>query len=70
MKIATWNVPRMLVFARNNGLRLDYILATAPLAQRCTGAEVDRDERKGPKPSDHAPMVTEFMDALATTEGP
>lgn len=32
----------------------------SPLAKRCTGAEIDRDERKGQKPSNHAPVVATF----------
>lgn len=67
---------RNLDFPRNNGLRIDHILATAPLAGRCIGAGVDREERKGEKgekgeggeragagkPSDHAPVLAEFQD--------
>ena len=44
----------MLAFPKNKGLRLDYIFATAPLAVRYTSAEIDRQERKGEKPSDRA----------------
>jgi exodeoxyribonuclease-3 len=58
--IYSWWDYRMLAFPRNNGLRLDYILATEPVAARCTSAIVDRDERKGEKPSDHAPVLAEF----------
>ncbi len=47
----------MLAFAKNDGLRIDHILASQPLARRCTGAAIDRDERKGQRPSDHAPMI-------------
>ena len=43
----------MLAFPKNDGLRLDYIFATGPLAARCTSTEIDRQERKGAKPSDH-----------------
>ncbi|MCY2930208.1 MAG: exodeoxyribonuclease III [Planctomycetota bacterium] len=59
---------RNLDFPRNNGLRIDHILATAPLARRCVSAEIDREERKvgqggeGGKPSDHAPVVAVFQD--------
>jgi len=35
-----------------SGLRLDYVFATQPLALRSTSAEIDRQERKGDKPSD------------------
>ncbi len=53
----------MLAFPKNKGLRLDYIFATAPLAVRYTSAEIDRQERKGEKPSDRAPV------AIAVGEG-
>jgi len=55
--IYSWWDYRMLAFPKNNGLRIDHIFATEPMARRCAAAEVDRDERKGPKPSDHAPVV-------------
>ena len=50
----------MLGFPKGNGLRIDHILGTAAVAGLCTGAWVDRDERKGSKPSDHAPVVVDF----------
>ncbi len=56
----SWWDYRMLAFPKNDGLRLDYILATGPLAARCTAAEIDRQERKGEKPSDHAPVIAVF----------
>ena len=56
----TWWDYRHGAFYRNNGLRIDHILATPALAARCTGASVDRDERKGDKPSDHAPVLVEI----------
>ena len=58
--IYSWWDYRMLAFPKNDGLRIDHILATQPLAKRCTGAEIDRDERKGQKPSDHAPVIAIF----------
>ena len=58
----SWWDYRMLGFPKNNGLRIDHILASASLADRSTDAWVDRDERKGHKPSDHAPVITEFRD--------
>jgi exodeoxyribonuclease-3 len=56
----SWWDYRMLGFAKGNGLRIDHILATKPLADRCTEAYVVRDERKGKQPSDHAPVVAVF----------
>ncbi len=59
-KVYSWWDYRRLGFPKNDGLRIDALLATAPLAARCTGAFVDRDERKGKQPSDHAPVVADF----------
>lgn len=56
----SWWDYRQLAFPRNQGLRIDHILATPDLAARSTSAGVDRDERKGSKPSDHAPVVAEL----------
>ena len=56
----TWWDYRMLGFPKGNGLRIDHILATAPVVERCTGFRIDRDERKGKKPSDHAPVIAEL----------
>lgn len=42
------------------GLRIDLILASAPLAQHCVGAGIDYDIRAMEKPSDHAPIWAEF----------
>jgi len=56
----SWWDYRMMAFPKNDGLRLDYILATEPLAIQCTSAEIDREERKGEKPSDHAPVIAVF----------
>ncbi len=56
----SWWDYRMLAFPKNNGLRIDHVYATAMLAARVTGASIDRDERKGQQPSDHAPVIVEF----------
>ena len=47
-------------FKRNFGWRIDHILATAPLADRCRVAEVDMEARRVPNPSDHTVMWAEF----------
>jgi len=56
----SWWDYRNLAFPRNHGLRLDYIVATPPLAERCVSSVIDREERKGPQPSDHAPVRAAF----------
>lgn len=56
----TWWDYRQLAFQKNNGLRIDLILGTRKMLQRCTGVEIFRDERKGESPSDHVPVVAEF----------
>ena len=60
-KFSWWDY-RELGFPKNKGLRIDHILATAPMVQRLVKVEVDREERKGKQPSDHAPVVAEFKD--------
>jgi exodeoxyribonuclease III len=56
----SWWDYRMLGFESNRGLRIDFIFATKPLAKLCSAAWIDRDERKGERPSDHAPVLAEF----------
>lgn len=56
----TWWDYRMLSFPKNDGLRLDHVFATEPLARTCTAVDVHRDERKGKQPSDHVPVVARF----------
>jgi exodeoxyribonuclease-3 len=58
----TWWDYRMLGFAKGNGLRIDHLLLTAPLVPRCTQSWVERNERKGKLPSDHAPVMIELAD--------
>jgi len=54
----TWWDYRAGNFQRNEGMRIDHLLASAPVAARVVAVEVDREARKGtPKPSDHAPLV-------------
>jgi len=56
----SWWDYRMLAFPRNQGLRIDHVLLSRALAGRCTGAAIDRNERKGKQPSDHAPVVVDL----------
>ncbi len=56
----TWWDYRMLAFPRNQGLRIDHVLLSEPLAKRCRDVSIARDERKGRQPSDHVPVVVEL----------
>ncbi len=56
----SWWDYRALAFPFNKGLRIDLILASTVLWESCVAASIDRDERKGEKPSDHAPCLAEF----------
>lgn len=56
----SWWDYRMLAFPKNQGLRIDHIFVTEPLVRRCSAASIDRNERKGKQPSDHAPVLAEL----------
>jgi exodeoxyribonuclease-3 len=56
----TWWDYRMLAFPKKEGLRIDHVLLSEPLGAKCTSARIDREERKGKLPSDHAPVVVEL----------
>ncbi len=58
-KLSWWDY-RMLSFPKGVGLRIDFVLVTRALAERCTAVGIDRNERKGKLPSDHAPVFAEF----------
>jgi exodeoxyribonuclease-3 len=59
----TWWDYRQGHFHRGMGLRIDYLLLGDPLARRLRGCGIERDFRKGKKPSDHAPLLAELEDA-------
>ncbi|MBO1901232.1 exodeoxyribonuclease III [Leucobacter weissii] len=53
-----------LRFPRNEGMRIDFILGSASLAEAVTAAAIHRDERKGDGPSDHVPVVCDIDPSL------
>jgi exodeoxyribonuclease-3 len=59
-KSYSWWDYRMMAFRRNAGLRIDLILASSALAQKCGACHIDRAPRKLERPSDHAPVVARF----------
>ena len=56
----TWWDFRGGKFWKNEGLRIDHLLITRSLAERLEAVEIDRWERKGKQPSDHAPVLATF----------
>jgi exodeoxyribonuclease III len=56
----SWWDYRQLAFPKNRGLRIDHILLSPPLAAQCAACRIDRNARKGEKPSDHAPVIAEL----------
>lgn len=59
-KSFSWWDYRMMGFRRNHGLRIDHILLSAPLAEKCIACRIDREPRKLERPSDHAPVIAEL----------
>jgi len=56
----SWFDYRSRGFDDNRGLRIDVVLATASLAEKTVEADIDYELRGIEKPSDHAPIWTEF----------
>jgi exodeoxyribonuclease III len=58
------------MFHQDLGMRIDLVLATAPVAERVRAAWVDRHARKGSGPSDHAPVIVDLDEAPDGDIGP
>jgi exodeoxyribonuclease-3 len=56
----TWWDYRAGNFHKGLGLRIDLILAAPEIAARLERCGIERDYRKGKKPSDHAPLVIDL----------
>jgi exodeoxyribonuclease-3 len=50
------------MFHKNQGMRIDLVYASDPVAAAVRDAYVDRDARKGKLPSDHAPVVVDLAE--------
>jgi len=62
----SWWDYRAGAFHRGHGLRIDFLLASEPVAKHLRAAEIDRDWRKkqdGLTPSDHAPVWADLEPA-------
>jgi exodeoxyribonuclease-3 len=56
----SWWDYRNMAFRRKQGLRIDYVLASAALREKLTACQIDSAPRRLEKPSDHAPVVASF----------
>jgi len=53
---------QQLRFPRGEGMRIDFVYASALAAARATGVTIDREERKGQGASDHVPVIVDLAD--------
>jgi exodeoxyribonuclease III len=58
----TWWDYRQGHFHRGMGLRIDYLLIGGTLVHELRACGIERDYRKGKKPSDHAPLLARLGD--------
>ena len=59
-KTYSWWDYRMMGFRRNAGLRIDHILLSEALKQKCSASIVDKEPRTWEQPSDHAPVIAQI----------
>jgi exodeoxyribonuclease-3 len=69
-RIFTYWDYRAGMFHKDLGMRIDLVLAAAPVAERVRAAWVDRQARKGSGPSDHAPVIVDLDEAPDGDIGP
>jgi exodeoxyribonuclease-3 len=62
-KTYSWWDYRMMGFRRNAGMRIDHILLSDPLKEKCSASFVDKVPRSWEQPSDHAPVIAEIQKA-------
>lgn len=60
-KIFSWWDYRQLALQKNRGLRIDHILLSPALAEYCVACRIDKNVRKKPRPSDHAPVIADLQ---------
>jgi exodeoxyribonuclease-3 len=53
----SWWDYRMMGFRRNAGMRIDHILLSEALKEKCSASTVDKEPRTWEQPSDHAPVI-------------
>ena len=48
-------------FERGEGMRIDFILSNSVLTSCCQACIIDKETREKDRPSDHAPVIAEFI---------
>ena len=61
-RLFSWWDYRSGDFHQGRGMRIDLVMASAPVAERTRWTIVDRNARKGQQPSDHAPVLVDIDD--------
>lgn len=56
----SWWDYRAAAFRRKRGLRIDLVLASEAMAERCKASDIDPEPRALERPSDHAPVFSVF----------
>jgi exodeoxyribonuclease-3 len=59
-KSFSWWDYRMMGFRRNAGMRIDHILLSEALKDKCKASMIDKEPRTWEQPSDHAPVIAEI----------
>ena len=62
-KSFSWWDYRMMGFRRNAGMRIDHILLSEALKDKCIASIIDKEPRTWEQPSDHAPVIAEIKKA-------
>lgn len=59
-RVYSWYDYRQMAFRRKMGLRIDLLLASKAMAEKCTASDIDLEPRRNERPSDHAPVSAVF----------
>lgn len=65
-RVFSWWDYRRGDFHQGRGMRIDLVLATPSVADRASWCVIDRNARKGQQPSDHAPVIVDIDESVAS----
>ncbi len=67
-ELYSWWDYRAGAFHKRQGMRIDLVLGSASVVRDFSWALIDRSARKGPQPSDHAPVIVELRSDSAVAK--